>query len=337
MRVSIKDIALKCNLSVSTVSRALNGDYGVKSATRTSVMKVAKELGYVPNIAAKELVSQKSKLIGIILNESDGDGEARPAFFELLPHINKTLAIFNYRAIIYTINSNSYIRGEITDIINLRNLSGCIVVSVFRENHPIYEDIKSLNNPIVVLESSILTRICSNINTDEVMGGYMATRYLIDNGHKQIGFVNGPQNFEISNERFEGFQKAIEESQLQISDTAIIWSNYTGSGGKDSIHQLIQNNPAITAVFFANDLMAMGAISSMAESGILVPKDISIIGYDGLFVCKYYNPPLASVVIDNAAIGVRAAELLLELINGGSGKTVRVMPKLFEGKSVRKY
>jgi DNA-binding LacI/PurR family transcriptional regulator len=334
MRISIKDIALKCNLSVSTVSRALNGDYGVKSATRTSVMKVAKELGYVPNIAAKELVSQKSKLIGIILNDSDF--EARPAFFELLPHINKTLDIFNYRAIIYTVNSHSYLRGELADIINLRNLSGCIVVSVFKENHPIYDDIKSISNPTVVLESSILTRFCSNINTDEVMGGYMATRYLIDNGHKKIGFVNGPKQFEISNERFEGFKKAIEESHLQISDTAIIWSNFTGSGGKDSIHQLIQNNPAITAVFFANDLMAMGAISTMAESGILVPNDISIIGYDGLFVCKYYNPPLASVVIDNLAIGVRAAELLLELINGGSGKTVRVMPHLFEGKSVRK-
>jgi LacI family transcriptional regulator len=333
INTSIKNIASKCNLSVSTVSRALNGDYGVKNATRAKVLEAAKELGYVPNLAAKELVSQKSKLIGILL--SDSDFEARPAFFELIPHINKTLAIYNYRAIIYTINTHSYARGELPELLNSRNLSGCIVVNVFRPDHPIYEDIRHMNHPVVVFESSLLTRFCSNINTDEIMGAYMATRYLIDCGHRRIGFVNGSEPLEISRERLVGFQKATEESQLPFHDTPVIWSDYTGIGGKDSIHKLLQQNPEITAVFFANDLMAMGAISSLAETGVHVPEQLSVIGYDGLFVGKYYNPPLASIVIDNPAIGTRAAELLLELINGGSGKTVRLMPQLFKGKSVK--
>lgn len=333
MKVSLKDVAIHCNLSISTVSRALNGEYGVKSKTRTQVLEAAKALGYVPNLAAKELVSQKSKLIGILLEDSDF--EARPAFFELLPYINRTLALYNYRAIIYTIRSHSYSRGELADILNIRNLSGCIVLSVFRADHPIYEDLKHMNHPAVVLESSTLNRFCSNINTDDNMGAYMATRYLIDCGHRRIGFVNGPEYFEISRERLEGFRKATEEAHLSIEDTPVIWSDYTGNGGKDSAHKLLHLNPAITAIFFANDLMAMGAISYLAETGVLVPEHLSVIGYDGIFVGKYYNPPLASIVTDNPAIGTRTAEMLLELINGGSGKTIRLMPRLFKGKSVK--
>ncbi|WP_435923043.1 LacI family DNA-binding transcriptional regulator [Paenibacillus sp. DYY-L-2] len=334
VRVSIRDIAKHCNLSVSTVSRALNGDYGVKAKTRTSVLEAAKELGYVPNLSAKELVSRKSKLVGLLI--SDSDYEARPAFFELLPYINKTLALHNYRAIIYTLNDDSYVKGELSDMLNLRNLSGCILMNTFPSDHPVYEEIKAMKEPIVVLESSVLTRYCSNINTDEVTGAYMAARYLIDCGHRRIAFVNGFEQFEISRERLEGFLKAVEEAGLPKDETPILWSDYTGNGGKESVEKLLRNHPETTAVFFANDLMAMGAISHLAESGIRVPEQLSIIGYDGLFIGKYYNPPLASVVIDNPAIGARAAELLLELINGGNGKTVRVMPQLFKGKSVKK-
>lgn len=333
MRVSIKDIAKHSGFSVSTVSRALNGDFGVKPSTRATVLETAKKLGYVPNLAAKELVSQKSKLVGILV--SDSDYEARPAFFELLPYINKTLALHNYRAIIYSLNANSYVKGDLSDLLSLRNLSGCIVMSTFPATFPIYEEIKSMNDPIVVLESSVLTRYVSNINTDEVLGAYMATRYLIDCGHRQIAFVNGSDGFEISQERLAGFRQAIEEAALPQKEIPILWSDYTGNGGKESMRQLLLHHPEITAVFFANDLMAMGAISSLAEKGIHVPQQLSIIGYDGLFIGKYYNPPLASIVIDNPVIGTRAAEMLLELINGGSGKMVRIRPQLFKGKSVQ--
>ncbi|XEC93631.1 LacI family DNA-binding transcriptional regulator [Paenibacillus tarimensis] len=333
MRVSIKDIAIKCSLSVSTVSRALNGDYGVKDRTRSRVLEAARELGYVPNLAAKELVSQKSRLIGIVLNDSEF--EARPAFFELLPHINKTLALYNYRAIICTVNAHSYSKGELPDLLTLRNVSGCIILSAFRAGHPIYEDIKHMNHPAVVFESSVLTRTCSNINTDEIMGAYMATRYLIECGHRRIGFVNGSEHFEISRERLAGFRKAMDEFRLPVSDTQIVWSDYTGGGGKNGVELLLQRHPEITAVFFANDLMAMGAISSLAEIGVLIPEHLSVIGYDGLFICKYYNPPLATVVIDNPALGTKAADMLIELINGSRGKTVRIVPQLFRGKSVK--
>lgn len=332
LRVSIKDIAKHCNMSVSTVSRALNGDYGVKPKTRKAVLDAAKELGYVPNLAAKELVSQKSKLVGIFI--SDSDYEARPALFELLPYINKTLELYNYRAIICTLRANGYVKGELSDTLILRNLSGCILLIPFPPDHPIYEEIRQSSYPTVAFETSMLTPSCSNINTDEVLGAYWATRYLLDCGHRNIAFVNGSEQFEISKERLEGFRKATGEANLPEIDYPVLFSDYTGAGGKESIQRLLRLYPETTAVFFVNDLMAMGAISYLAETGIRVPEQISIIGYDGLFVGKYYNPPLASIVIDNPTIGTRAAEMLLELINGGRGRTVRIQPQLFKGKSV---
>lgn len=320
-------------MSVSTVSRALNGDYGVKPKTRTAVLDAAKELGYVPNLAAKELVSQKSKLVGIFI--SDSDYEARPAFFELLPYINRTLALHDYRAIICTLRDSGYVQGELSDTIALRNLSGCILLTTFHSSHPVYNEIRQTVQPTVVFDNSILTPSCSNIHTDEVAGAYMATRYLLDCGHSKIAFVNGSDQVEISMERLEGFRRATEEAKLPNDHTPVLFSDFTGAGGQDSMRQLLRVHPDVKAVFFANDLMAMGAISYLAEEGIRVPDQYSIIGYDGLFVGKYYNPPLATIIIDNPTTGTRAAELLLELINGGSGTTVRVMPQLFQGKSVR--
>lgn len=319
-------------MSVSTVSRALNGDYGVKPKTRALVLDAAKELGYVPNLAAKELVNQKSKLVGILI--ADSDYEARPAFFELLPYINKALALHHYRTIICTVSEIGYAKGELSDILISRNLNGCIVMSAFPSHHPIYDDIKRMDHPAVVLEQSVLGPNCSNLNTDEVMGAYMATRYLIERGHRRIAFVNGPESFEISRERLKGFLQAADEAGLPPDARPVLWSDYTGSGGQEAAYRLLRLHPETTAVFYANDLMAMGAISSLAEAGVQVPEQLSVIGYDGLYVGKYYNPPLASVVIDNPAIGTKAAELLLELIHGGSGRTVRVKPHLFQGKSV---
>lgn len=119
-RVSIRDIARKCDISVSTVSRALNGDYGVKEQTRKRVLEAANELGYVPNSAAKELVNKSSRLIGIIL--SDSDFEARSAFFEMLPHINKTLRLYNYRSMICSVNERAYWPGELPALMKTYNL-----------------------------------------------------------------------------------------------------------------------------------------------------------------------------------------------------------------------
>lgn len=334
LNISIKDIAKKCNISVSTVSRALNGKYGVNDKTREKILQAAAELGYVPSLAAQELVNQKSNLIGIII--PDSDFEARPAFFELLPHINKTLNLYGQETIITAVDPFSYQSGNLEKLIKMRNLNGCIILPGFIKNHPIFMDIRKIHFPFVVLEEPVLTKTCSNINTDEVLGGYWATKFLIENGHRKIGFMNGYPFLELSKERLEGYKKALQEAKIAIDENLIISSDFTGAGGGKSVQVLLERDSSITAVFCANDLMAMGAISVLSQKGFHVPEKLSIIGYDGLFVGQYYNPPLATIKIANQRIGIRTAELLMELINGGTGKTERIQPELYKGMSVKR-
>lgn len=326
MTISIKDIARKCNLSVSTVSRALNNQYGVSDKAKQKVEKAVSELGYVPHMAAKELVNKKSNLIGFILAEYDY--EVRPAFFELLPYLNKVLKDVGKESIISTVSYSKYKSGDLEKIIRTRNYEGCIIFPGFLEDHPILSDAIDLKVPTVLVEQDVVGPTCSSINTDEILGAQAATQYLIDAGHRNIGFVNGVGEATISKQRFKGYKQTLLENNLTFKKEFVIESDYTGEGGALSGWQLLKKNPEITAIFFANDVMAMGAIKTFYERGIHVPEDLSVIGYDDMFVSEFYNPPLTTVKINHEKIAINAGGLLLELLNGEEGRKELVHPEL---------
>jgi LacI family transcriptional regulator len=334
MNVSIKDIALKCNLSTSTVSRALNAQYGVNQKTRDKVLQAVKELGYVPNLFAKELVNKKSNLVGLLILDSSM-GEARPAFFELLPSINKTLSLYGKNTVISAIDPFTLQEGELEKIIKMRNLCGIILFPGLQ--HPyVINEIRNTAVPAVILEEDLILKHCSSISTDENLGTELVVKQLFKNGHKEIGFVNGPAEIGICQKRLTGFKNALEKYGISFTQERVIHSDFTGKGGGQSTLELIEKDPSITAIFIANDLMAMGAISILSEKGFNIPNDVSIIGYDGLYMTPYFNPPLSTIKIDNREIGIRTAELLVELINGATGRALVIKPALQEGKTVKK-
>jgi LacI family transcriptional regulator len=336
MNVSIKDVAKKCGLSVSTVSRALNNQYGVSKKAIQLVQQAAKELGYVQDLNAKDLVSKKSNLVGLIIPESDF--EARPVFFDILPYISQTLALYQKEMIISPVTTvpGEYVGQTLEMIIRKRKLEGCIILPGFSRSHPLYKEAKKLQYPIVTVGENILSPTCSNFNMDEQKGAQLAVEHLIANGHKRIGFINGPSHASICHERFAGYKQAMQDAGLSWEEDWIIESDFTGDGGAKSIDYLLQFSPSLTACFFANDLMAIGAISKLSSNGIRIPDDFSIIGYDGLFLTKYTTPPLSTVTINTTKFGIRIAELLLQLINGGVGKAERLAPYLITRESVRK-
>ncbi|MHC0035362.1 LacI family DNA-binding transcriptional regulator [Pseudoneobacillus sp. C159] len=336
MSISIKDIAKKSGLSVSTVSRALNNQYGVSKKAVKLVHEVAKELGYVQNLQAKELVSKKSNLVGIIIPETDF--EARPAFFEILPSISQTLALFQKELIITPVTAipHKYQEQTLESIIRKRRLDGCIILPGFISAHPLYTEAKKVNFPIVSVGEKILSRTCSYVNVDDQKGVSLAVRHLIANGHKKIGFINGPSHANICHDRLAGYKIAMTEAGLTYEESWIMESDFTGEGGAKSIERLLDSSPDLTACCFANDLMAIGAISKLATRGVSIPEDLSIVGYDGLFLTKYTSPPLSTVEIHASKFGIKIAELLIELINGGVGKAERLVPFLTVRESVKK-
>ncbi|MBM6619207.1 LacI family DNA-binding transcriptional regulator [Bacillus suaedaesalsae] len=334
MGISIIDLAKHCNLSVSTVSRALNNQYGVSEKARQKVLKAVDELRYVPNEGAKELVRKRSNVIGLILHGDDY--EVEPAFLHHLPYINQVLNEAGKDTMIQTISRVNYHSGELQQFIQKRNFEGCIIFPGFLKGHPIFDDVLKIKTPVVVLEEEIEAPHCSSINTDEILGGELATEHLILSGHKHIGFINGLGFIHISNLRFQGYKKALEKHGIPYNQEYVMESNYKGEGGAEASTELLQRNPEITAIFFANDVMAMGAISNLSKRNIAVPQDISIVGYDGHRLSQFYNPPLTTIQIQYKEIGGKAAHALLELIEGRQGKSVSIVPRLLKRESVKR-
>ncbi|KAA0544632.1 LacI family transcriptional regulator [Bacillus sp. BGMRC 2118] len=333
MGVSIIDLANYCNLSVSTVSRALNNQYGVSERARKKVLQAVDELGYVPNEGAKELVRKRSNVIGLILHGDDY--EVEPAFLNHLPYINQVLKEAGKDTMIQTVSRVNYRKGELQQFIQKRNFEGCIIFPGFLKGHPIFEDVSRMTTPVVVLEEDMTAPHCSTVNTDEVLGGYLAVEHLILSGHKHIGFVNGPSFIHISNLRYQGYKHALQRHGILYKEEYVLESNYKGEGGADSAVELLRINPEISAIFFANDVMAMGAISRLTKLKISIPKDISIIGYDGHKLTQFYNPPLTTIQIDYKQIAITASKELLKLIAGGTGGNELIKPKLIDRESVR--
>lgn len=332
MNITIKDIAEKLNMSVSTVSRALNGSYGASPKTIALVQETAKEMGYIPNLGAKQLVGKRSNLIGVFMPEFEF--EAEHDFIEMFPIIHKTLRLFGKDAIIFSVPFNSYQSDHLAEWVGMRNLEGCIFLPAFDKTHKLVKEALKIKVPSVNFADAVGPS-CSSVVSDDREGGRLAGQLLLDNGHTQIGYIGGPEHLRICKERYSGFHEAYSTS-LGIHDAGFVAAgDFSGASGAAAIMELISRKPGISAVFCANDLMAMGAIMALSKHGIQVPEKVSVIGYDGAFFTPYTTPPLTTIRHSYERIGIKAVEMLIELLQGGKGRRESVAPTVIVRDSVR--
>ncbi len=331
MSVTIRDIAERVGVTTSTVSRALNGSYGVHPNTIAKVQKAAAELGYVPNLGAKQLVTRKSGLVGVFLPEfvfeSIRDAD------DILPSVRKALRLYHKEMLIFSVPFFDYQPDSLNEWVQMRNLEGCIFMQPFSKEHPLMKEALKLKIPSVNLGSSLGPK-CSMVASYDYEGGKMAGAFLAAKGHSIIGYVDGPAGLDICEERYRGFCTGLHAAGIEHDAALVEAGNFSGTGGKVAAAALLQKSSQLTAICCANDLMAMGVLLELYNNSISVPDDISVIGYDGAFFSEYTIPPLTTISHNYESIGTRAADLLIELINGGSGKSVRCMPELIIRDSV---
>lgn len=333
MRVTIKDIARELKIGVSTVSRALNHSYGVHSDTIALVERKAAEIGYVPNLGAKQLVGKKSGLIGIFMPQFDM--EATPEHHEFFPPLCKALRELGKDAVIFPVPHARYRQGSLAEWVQQRNLEGGIFMPPFWKSHPLMKEALKLKLPSVNL-CDALGPHCSLVRSDDREGGRLAGRLLAEYGHRIIGYIDGPAHLSICQDRMAGFREAVENSTGTSVRILAAEGDFSGTSGARAASRLMRDHPDMTAVCCANDLMAMGAIAALEKEGVRVPGEVSVMGYDGAFFTAYMNPPLTTVCHSNGDIGVRAVELLANLLNGGPSKGERIPPALVVRDSVRR-
>jgi LacI family transcriptional regulator len=333
--VTIKQIAKVAGVSFSTVAKALRGDPAINQKTRKRVVKIAGELNYYPNSMAQALRSKKTQTIGIILNDL-----SNPFFSDIYKVIADTLYQKGYSMLLSDSNYNLEIEKKNILMMLSKKVDG-IIVSPVNEN--------SQNNSLIINSSTKAVFIDispKNIDVNYVFvnhekAGYIATNYLIKNGHKKILLLNGPKNVSFSEYFLNGHMKSLKEHSLKPDSSLIMNCEPNIACAHDSFIELWEGRKkkpalAFTAVLTIGDLVAMGIYEAASELGIDIPEECSVVGYDNIFSSKYCNPPLTTIHQPKKRIGKWSIDILLKQLSDESMEHEKIIiePELVIRNSV---
>lgn len=316
--MNIRDIARIAGVGVSTVSRVLNNHQDVKESTREKVLQVIKESNYVPNNSARILKKNNTNNIGVLVK-----GVFNPMFSEMTNIIGGIINSSKYTMIL---EQNDYTLGDdieaIQSFIKEKRLQGVICLGGNFETLN-RERLQSLDAPVVLTSVNTLFGQeddgYSSVGIDNIESAYTATKYLIELGHKNIAIMIGEENdLGVSWSRLKGYKKAMEENGLEFDTNNILVGDYNSTKAYSVAKDFIRDRKDITAIFSISDFMAIGVAKAIVEEGLIIGEDISLIGFDGMDVSKYYNPGITTVKQPRIEMAETSANLLLGLLNGKS-------------------
>lgn len=331
-KVTIRDVAKHAGVSVASVSYVLNDIDKVTAETKDRILKSIAELDYSPSLTARCLSKGDSKLIGVslpITEKGDIPGvllENNPFFGEFISGIEYTTRKQGYDILISGMDTNE----QYKDWIQRRRLDGIIMLGVYP--HSIFEEINKLEIPIVLTDAyEPYAAEFHRVMVEDELGGYLATRHLIDRGHRKIAFVAGSiKNSYTNYYRYEGYKKALREARIKLNKEFILEDHVTFNGGYRTGKRLLDGKMAVTAAFAAADIMAIGIIKSFLENGKLIPRDLSVIGFDDIKLGQYTTPSLTTIKQDIIMKGRVSAEMIMEDLknNRRTNHSVVLKPEL---------
>lgn len=334
--VTIKDIAREANVSVTTVTNVIHKNYKrVSPETVERIEKIIKEKQYIPNMSARSLVNNSSKIIGVIntlVPAESGSFIQDPFHTAFVGGIEKEFSKKEYFTMIRTVTDER----ELVTLLRNWNLDGIILTGLFDDEF--FHTLNAYEIPMVLIDSYIEDEKILRVGLEDFKGGYIATKYLIENGHKNILFVcpkikaNG-----VLEERLKGYKAALYEAGISFNEKNV----YEHGATIDeciSLGRKLSNRRDITAIFATADIMAAGIMSGLHEMGVRVPDDISIVGFDDLDISRLTNPRLTTVHQDAEKKGLIAAEMMIDYLEERSLKNRKVIlpVHLVERESVRK-
>ena len=314
--VTIRDVARRARVSVATVSRVFNHSPLVREATRQRVNQAAQRLGYSPHGAAQSLVTHRTHTIGVLLQDLYG-----PFFSELIRAIEHTAQARGYHLLVSTSRS----AGETLDVV-VRSMRGR-VDGLILMTHDTYAATAGgtfkLGFPVVLLNCPPADASCDSLGIANYDGTVAVMRHLADLGHRRIAIIRGSeQNFD-SAERLRGYRAAVQRLELDQDPELELPGDFSEAAGHAAAKFIVDQALHPTAVFAANDCMALGAISAFRAAGLDVPKDLAVAGFDDIPMARYVNPSLTSVHVDFSELGQRATDRLLGALREPAAHTPR--------------
>ena len=330
---TMKDIAKLAGVSTSTVSHVINKTRFVSEEISERVNNAAKELNYyAPSALARSLKVNRTKTIGMLVTTS-----TNPFFGEVVKGVERSCYQKGYSLILCnTEGDNERMRESINTLLQKR-VDGLILMcsSLEGERIDVFERYPDI--PVVVMDWGPMLFTSDKIQDNSLRGGYLAAKYLIDCGHKEVGCITGPLIKHQAQMRYEGYKRAMLEAELEFNANWIVESDFECEGGYQALKKMVERGPLPSSIFVSNDMMAMGVINAANELGIQIPEQLSIIGYDDIHIAKFMSPSLTTIHQPKYRLGQAAVETLLRKLDEKSdeAQVVQLEPTLVERKSVK--
>ena len=334
--ITIKDISKESGFSVTTVSKALNDYPDISSKTKKKILDLCDEMGYVPNLSARSLISKKSYTLGIIYEETTGVGFQHPLFSTILKSFKDEVEKEGYDLLFISKNimkgNDSYLQHT-----KRKQVEGVLVLCAEYDSEKMREMYQS-NIPQVVVDfdyEDVLT-----VTSDNYSGVEKAIDYLYSLGHRKIAHICGGRKTYVGGQRIEQYEKSLKKLNLQFREDYVVEGpEFSREQGYRAMEKLISLDDRPTAVFCSSDMLAIGAIKAINDANLSVPEDFSIVGFDGTELGQLITPRLTSVKQDANQMGIIAAKNILEMININKkmkmGQSIWIDCNLMIGDSTR--
>jgi DNA-binding LacI/PurR family transcriptional regulator len=326
---TIADIARICCVSKSTVSRALNDSPLISNETKDRIHAVANEHHFQINIPARRLSLQRSRTIAFVVNAhqtKDVFSLADLFVLEILGAISSTLSICHYDLLLANVDPHDPDWPH--QYLDTGRVDGFILLTSTRKQYHI-QTLVEMEAPFIVWNNVCLPdgSYCS-VSSDNFSGGKQAAEHLLQTGHRQIGYVGGPEYEYEAQRRYDGYAAALQENGLTVDPALVTYGHWSSDSAARQMQQLLERAPDLDAVFANSDMMAVGAINVLRENGRRVPQDVAVVGYDDLSIAKISSPPLTTISQNLPLVGQLLAQNLIQNIETGLITTVTIPAEL---------
>lgn len=312
MTVTIKDVARATGVSPSTVSRVIADNPRISSETKKRVRKAMKSLGYHPNVNARNLVGKSTKAIGVIMPSSADKALQNPFFPEILRGISSYTHHMQYSLFLSTGETEEEIFEEVQRMVYGSYVDGVILL-YSRANDRLMNFLREHEFPFVIVGKpyEYINEI-THVDNDNFAAGKEITEYLIQLGHEKIAYIGGSKDLFVTSDRESGYESAMQDAGISAPENYRFHAEFLKSGGREAVEHLFTLESPPTGLVISDDLISFGVLSMLEEFGFSVPKDVSIVSFNNVYLSEIIRPALTTVDVKIHTLGVQSAKALIE-------------------------
>ncbi len=330
MRVSIKDVARAAGVSHSTVSRALSGSRLVSADTRARIQRLAQEMGYSPDAQARSLVMRRTLTLGVVVTTISD-----PFIAEIVQAIESTAHDHGYSVVLASSNAEPEREIAAVEMLHSKRVDGVIVTSS-RIGALYQEHLDRLAVPVVLINSHSEQSgpYTFSITVDNQHGGYLATRHLIELGHRRIAYITGPADHSDDLARLAGYCRALAQAGIAYDQSLVVVGTGRANGGEQALPILMALDDPPSAVFCYNDMTAIGLLHAARQAHVPVPQKLAVVGFDDIPFASYVQPTLTTIAQPKGEMGRLAMEMVLALLSADSAGGQAVSDIVVQGELI---